>query len=331
MIGLMIEALAHSTAVAALALAVERTLPWREIRIGPLGHPVEWIGALIDRLERLLNRRDLSARSARRRGAAAIVVCLAAFGVPAALVSLSLRTLPLGWILEAMLVVPLLAQNQLARAVKDVADALKDDRLDDARRDAAKIVGRDVRRLESPQLAEAALESLAENASDAVAAPTLWACLLGLPGIVLYKTVNTADSMIGHRTPRYDDFGRVAAKLDDAVNVPASRLSAALFCVLVAARSPAQGREAWRITRRDAPRHASPNAGWPEAALAAALNRRLGSPRAYDGNPARVASMGEGEPPDADDAERGIRLYREWLNLLQALALLAALVAARAA
>ena len=292
---------------------------------------MEWIGALIDRLDRLLNRRDLSARSARRRGAAAIVVCLAAFGVPAALVSLSLRNLPLGWILEAMLVVPLLAQNQLARAVKDVADALKDDRLDDARRDAAKIVGRDVRRLESPQLAEAALESLAENASDAVAAPTLWACLLGLPGIVLYKTVNTADSMIGHRTPRYDDFGRVAAKLDDAVNVPASRLSAALFCVLVAARSPAQGREAWRITRRDAPRHASPNAGWPEAALAAALNRRLGSPRAYDGKPARVASMGEGEPPDADDAERGIRLYREWLNLLQALALLAALVAARAA
>jgi adenosylcobinamide-phosphate synthase len=154
-------------------------------------------------------------------------------------------------------------------------------------------VGRDPETLDGHGVARAAIESLAENASDGVVAPAIWFALLGLPGLAAYKAINTADSMIGHRTPRHEAFGWAAARLDDLVNVPASRLTAALY-VLAAFFSNASPRgAAWAVIRH-ARRHRSPNAGWPEAAVAGALGLKLAGPRSYGGVLVPDAYMGDG-------------------------------------
>ena len=147
----------------------------------------------------------------------------------------------------------------------------------------AHIVGRDTAALDAAGIARAAIESLAENFSDAIVAPVVWMVIGGLPGAALYKAINTADSMIGHRTPRYADFGWAAARLDDLVNLPASRLSALLLVAAAALSRDASGGAAWRAVRRDAARHRSPNAGYPEAAMAGALGLSLAGPRSYGG------------------------------------------------
>jgi adenosylcobinamide-phosphate synthase len=169
-------------------------------------------------------------------------------------------------------------------------------------------------------VSRAAIESLAENFSDAVVAPVLWMVIAGLPGGAVYKAINTADSMIGHRTPRHAAFGWAAARLDDLVNLPASRLTA-LFLVIAAwlgdDTSPAA---AWRAVRRDAPRHRSPNAGYPEAAMAGALGLSLAGPRSYGGVPVKDAAMGDGRRnADAADIRRALALFRAADALLIAL------------
>ncbi len=180
--------------------------------------------------------------------------------------------------------------------------------------------------LDAAGVARAAIESLAENFSDAVVAPAFWCALFGLPGIVLYKAVNTADSMIGHRTPRHAAFGWAAARLDDWLNLPASRLSALLLAgaALLHRADPAA---AWRAALRDAPRHRSPNAGWPEAAMAGALGLRLAGPRVYDGVRVEDAWMGDGtHAATAADIGRALRLYRAACALLILLAGAAVLI-----
>ena len=159
--------------------------------------------------------------------------------------------------------------------------------------------------------ARAAIESLAENFSDGIGAPAVWCAFLGLPGAVAYKAVNTADSMIGHRSERYRQFGRFAARLDDLVNLPASRLSAVWF-VLAAITMPGASPAARpRAVRRDARRHRSPNAGWPEAAMAGALGLRLGGPRQYAEHYVDDPWMGDGRAAaTADDIGRALGLYR---------------------
>jgi adenosylcobinamide-phosphate synthase len=172
------------------------------------------------------------------------------------------------------------------------------------------IVGRDTEQLSEAGVARAAIESLAENFSDGVVAPALWCAALGLPGIVLYKAVNTADSMIGHRTPRHEAFGWAAARLDDAINLPASRLSA-LLLIAAAALHGADARGAARAVWRDAGSHRSPNAGWPEAAMAGALGLRLAGPRIYGDVRVDDGWMGNGRA-EANEADlrRALRLYR---------------------
>jgi len=173
------------------------------------------------------------------------------------------------------------------------------------------IVGRDTRTLDEAGVARAAIESLAENFSDGIIAPVLWMIIAGLPGVALYKAINTADSMIGHRTPRYQAFGWAAARLDDLVNLPASRLSALLLVAAAALREDASAADAWRTVRRDAARHRSPNAGYPEAAMAGALGLSLAGPRVYGGVAVADALMGNGRrDATAADIRRALALYR---------------------
>jgi adenosylcobinamide-phosphate synthase len=198
----------------------------------------------------------------------------------------------------------------LHRHVADVAAALETGGTAAGRQAVGHIVGRDTDTLDAAGVARAAIESLSENFSDAIVAPVFWLAIGGLPGSALYKAINTADSMIGHRTPRYEAFGWAAARLDDLVNLPASRLSA-LLLVAAAALSGNRAGAAWRALRRDAGKHCSPNAGYPEAAMAGALGLSLAGPRVYGGGLVEDAFMGDGRrEAAAADIRRALALYR---------------------
>ena len=277
-------------------------------------HPVVWIGALLAYLDRTWNRATHFDPVRRAAGVLAVLLMLAASAGPVA----AIQAAALAWLprLGALAVLGLLASTLLAQRslffhVRAVADGLRRGGLDDGRAAVGKIVGRNVQALDEAGVARAAIESLAENFSDGVVAPALWCALLGLPGIAAYKAVNTADSMIGHRTPRHERFGWAAARLDDLLNLPASRL-AALWLFLAALLLPgASATGAWRAVWRDAKMHRSPNAGWPEAAMAGALGLRLAGPRVYGTTRVEDAWMGDGRAEaTVADVRRALLLYR---------------------
>ena len=244
------------------------------------GHPVAWIGALIGVLDRGLNREDRSQqqrKTAGIAGTAVMVVLSAAVGV---LVQTTVQQLPMGNLAVALIASIFLAQRSLYQHVAWVRLAFAEGGLAGARKAVAMIVGRDPEQLDEAGICRAAIESCAENFSDGVVAPVFWLALLGLPGLIAYKTINTADSMIGHRSERYESFGWAAARLDDLVNLVPARLSA----LLLASTAPIAGgaiSTSLRVVRRDASRHRSPNAGWPESAMAGALGVALAGPRRY--------------------------------------------------
>jgi adenosylcobinamide-phosphate synthase len=210
-----------------------------------------------------------------------------------------------------MLASSLIAQRSLASHVKAVADALDQGGLAAGRGAVSRIVGRDPERLDEAGVSRAAIESLAENFSDGVVAPAFWLALGGLAGGVGYKAANTADSMIGHRTPRHEAFGWAAARFDDLINLPASRLTALLVVAAAFLVPGASAASAWRTVWRDARKHRSPNAGWPEAAMAGALGLALAGPRVYGGVTVEDAMMGEGGRREANalDIRKALKLY----------------------
>ena len=276
-----------------------------------IGHPVAWIGKLITLLDDVLNRDDADGATKRRNGIFALVILLAIVGSIAVIVELGLSLLPFGIVLVALLASTFLAQRSLYEHVARVADALEQGDLADARSAVAAIVGRDTEQLDASGIARAAIESLAENFSDGVVAPALWMVVAGLPGAAVYKAINTADSMIGHRSERYEDFGWAAARLDDLVNLPASRLAALLLIGAAGLSSDASPGHGFAAVRRDAARHRSPNAGYPEAAMAGALDLALGGPRHYDGAPVDGAWMGDGRADiTAADIRAALALYK---------------------
>jgi adenosylcobinamide-phosphate synthase len=286
---------------------------WRAI-----GHPVTWIGRLIAELDRLLNRDTADAYWRRSAGVIAVLLLLAIVGAITFIVERELLRLPFGLFAVAVIASTLIAQRSLHQHVADVAIALGQGGVVAGRAAVAKIVGRDPETLDAAGVARAAIESLAENFSDGVVAPVLWMAIAGLPGAALYKAINTADSMIGHRTPRHEAFGWAAAKLDDLVNLPASRLSALLLVAAAALNRNAAA--AWRAVVRDAPRHRSPNAGYPEAAMAGALGLSLAGPRVYGGVTIDDATMGDGRrDATAADIRQALRLYRYADAILMAL------------
>ncbi len=300
-------------AIVALALTGEAAFGYPARLFAAIGHPVTWMGALLAVLDRRLNREAWSPARRRASGALALALLLAASGGGALALQVALSAALPGLLaapLLAALASSCLAQRSLAAHVRAVADGLRLG-LPDGRDAVAMIVGRDVAALDEAGVARAAIESLAENFADGVVAPAFWLALLGLPGGALYKAVNTADSMIGHLTPRHGAFGFAAAKVDDGANLLPARL-AALWIVAAAALLPgASARAAWAITRRDARGHASPNAGWPEAAMAGALGVRLGGPRVYAGRLVADRGMGDdARPVDGGTIGRALRLYR---------------------
>jgi adenosylcobinamide-phosphate synthase len=310
-----------SVALALFAMLIELVVGYPQAVAGTIGHPVSWIGRLIAMLEIRLNR------GRRGDGIVALVIVLGVVGLVTWLVERELLRLPFGLIAVAVIASSLIAQRSLHSHVAAVAAALEKHGIAAARLAVAHIVGRDTAALDEAGVARAAIESLAENFSDGVVAPVMWMAIAGLPGAALYKAINTADSMIGHRTPRYQAFGWAAARLDDLVNLPASRLAALL---LVAAALPlrASAIAGWRAIRRDAPRHRSPNAGYPEAAMAGALGLSLAGPRSYGGVLIDDATMGPGRrDANAADIRRALALYR-WADaiLLVVLAAVAGLV-----
>jgi len=301
--------------IAALAaLLIEALVGYPDPLTRHVGHPVVWMGRLIDALEGRLNRHTWTDRSRRGAGALALLILILAVAIPSVGLECGLRALPFGAVAVALAASTLLAQRSLYAHVARVADALDGDGLAAGRAAVAHIVGRDPDRLDAAGVARAAIESLAENFSDAVVAPALWLIVGGLAGGAVYKAINTADSMIGHRTARHQAFGWGAARLDDLVNLPASRL-AALLIIAAAVVTPGLGRPsaaaAWTALRRDAARHRSPNAGYPEAATAGALGLKLAGARFYGGVRVADACMGDGRwEATAGDIRVALALYQ---------------------
>ncbi|RWR10039.1 cobalamin biosynthesis protein CobD [Sinirhodobacter populi] len=298
-----------------VAMAIDLAIGWPAPLFRRIGHPVTWIGRLIASLDRRLPRRRLAGVLA------AVLVIGLAGGVAAVLQA----ALPDGWpgiVIGGLLAWPLVAMRSLHDHVAAVARPLAAGDLAGARRAVSMIVGRDPEALDAAGVARAALESLAENTSDGVVAPIFWGAVLGLPGIAAYKAINTLDSMIGHRTPRHEAFGWASARIDDLVNLIPARLSGLIFALV--SRAPLA---AIRCMARDAGHHRSPNAGWPEAALAGALHLRLSGPRVYGDRIAQEPWVNEGAPdPGAADMRRALALYARAMGGVALLLALAGLL-----
>ncbi|ATX67394.1 adenosylcobinamide-phosphate synthase CbiB [Roseinatronobacter bogoriensis] len=285
-----------------VALALDLVLGWPKALYDRIGHPVTWLGALIVALERRWNTNG-PLRRARGLAVAVLVVGLAG------LVGLALQfALPANWIgiaLGGVLAWPLVAMRSMHEHVAAVLHPLQRGDLPAARHAVSMIVGRDPALLDEPGVARAALESLAENTSDGIVAPVVWGALLGLPGIAAYKAINTLDSMIGHKNARYLEFGWASARIDDLANLLPARLTGLIFA-LVSGRFRASLACMWR----DAGHHRSPNAGWPEAAMAGALEVKLSGPRAYGTDLVQEPWVNaDANNPEANDLRRGLHLY----------------------
>ncbi|MET1415516.1 adenosylcobinamide-phosphate synthase CbiB [Roseibium sp. HPY-6] len=247
-----------------------------------LPHPVVWIGKTISQFDKHMNQTTATG-SLRKQAGIVVLLVLVSGGL---LVGVGLQAISarfsFGDILVVVIAAVFIAQNSLYRHVAAVRDGLETDGLKGGRKAVAMIVGRDPDQLDTPGVSRAAIESCAENFSDGVVAPVFWFAVLGLPGLLAYKAVNTADSMIGHKNDKYRDFGWASARFDDLINLPASRLSG-LLIALAAPLAHGSIRRSFASIIKDAGKHRSPNAGWPEAAMAGALDIALAGPRTYPG------------------------------------------------
>jgi adenosylcobinamide-phosphate synthase len=317
-------------AVLALALLVEAVAGYPNALYRRIGHPVTWIGRGIAALDGTMNRETWSSPARRAGGLMALAVVLLATGLASgAVVFLSGAALggDAAIVVLALVGSALLAQRSLHEHVARVAQSLRGGGLAAGRQAVSHIVGRNPETLDEPAVCRAAIESLAENFSDGVIAPAFWIGAGGLVGGALYKAINTADSMIGHKTERHAAFGWAAARLDDLVNLPASRLAALLLVAAAALQRDASALGALRVVLRDARRHRSPNAGWPEAAMAGALGLKLAGPRIYGDVRIEDGWMGDGrEAATPDDIKRALALFRKACAILWALAAALAVV-----
>ncbi|MEH3037356.1 MAG: adenosylcobinamide-phosphate synthase CbiB [Sphingomonas adhaesiva] len=301
--------------VAVAALLIDAACGWPAWLYARVGHPVGAFARAIGMAERRWNRATRSEAARRRLGLVTMVLLIGGVIVAGWAAELAARELLGGyaWVAVAVLAWPALAVRSLYDHVVPVARALTDADLPAARRAVAMIVGRDTAALDEGGVARAAIESLAESFCDGVVAPLFWLVVAGLPGVWAYKAINTADSLIGHREERWRAFGWAAARIDDGANLVPARLAGALVCMA--------GGGGWRVMVRDARRHASPNAGWPEAAMAGVLGIALAGPVAYDGVAHDKAWIGDGGRAAATgDLWRALAVYRRACVLLVVLA-----------
>ncbi|MBV9511252.1 MAG: cobalamin biosynthesis protein CobD [Caulobacteraceae bacterium] len=305
------------------ALILEAAVGYPEALDRRLPHPVNALGAAISGLERRWNRPEYGEARKRAAGVATMALVGGGAALAGAMIqgALSARPKPpqgaapltAGFALASLIATTGLAQRSLYDHAAAVLAPLERGDLAAAREAVGRIVGRDVDTLDASRVAAAALESLAESFNDGVVAPAFWLAAGGLPGLFAYKAVNTADSLIGHKEPRWRSFGWAAARTDDVMNLAPARLTGALIAA-------AAGGKGWRVMIKDARKHASPNAGWPEAAMAGALGVRLGGAARYDGEWVERPTFGDGPAPGADNIKRGLNLYVRTCGLLWLLA-----------
>jgi adenosylcobinamide-phosphate synthase len=323
--------LSFNFATVICALLIDAGFGYPASLLDRVKHPVMWLGALLERIENRLNDPSMPEAERRLNGWIALGLLIAATVLPALALQYTALQLPgpIALVILACLGSTLVAQRSLYEHVIAVADALDAGGLEAGREAVAKIVGRDPRALDEAGVARSAIESLAENFADGVVAPSFWGVLFGLPGMVAYKAINTADSMIGHRTPRHEAFGYAAAKVDDVVNLPASRLSAFFIALAAVFHDDANFNRAVETVRKDADNHRSPNAGWPEAAMAGALNLKLSGPRSYHGALTDDDWIGEGRSEATSaDIRRALALFKTACTVqIAALGVLAFLIA----
>jgi adenosylcobinamide-phosphate synthase len=285
-------------------------------------HPIVLAGRAISWFEHRLNRAQRSAGARRFRGVLTVIVLVGLAAAIGWVAQLLCGTTVAGAAAEAFMVAVLVAQRSLFEHVAAVSSGLLHQGLAGGRAAVAHVVGRDPYSLDGPGVARAAIESLAENFSDGVVAPAFWYLLLGLPGLFAYKMANTLDSMIGHKSERYRAFGWAAARLDDGLNLVPAPISGLLIAVAALFEQP---RSAWRSARimlRDGRKHHSPNAGWPEAAMAGALGVMLAGPRHYHEGVVADPFLGDGTPvATVTDINRALRLYFRACLLLGGLVL----------
>ena len=308
-----------AAALMLLAWAIEAVIGWPNWLFERIRHPVVWFGTLVSASERALNQTNSSHHT---RYIAGALTTLVTVGVTIAIAIGIVILFPNTWwgiAIQALIASSLIASRSLNAHVSAVARPLAAGDLEGARQAVSMIVGRDPNHLDEAGIARAGLESLAESASDGVIAPIFWGAIFGLPGLAAYKAVNTLDSMIGHKNDRYTAFGGFAARLDDVANLVPARLTGLLIAFASLRWS------AFKIMLRDAGRHRSPNAGWPEAAMAGGLGVRLSGPRIYGDQTSHQPWINEGaRDPDAADMAAGLTLYRRTMGLAAlALALIA--------
>ncbi len=268
-------------------------------------HPVTWIGKIISAMDRTFNRETWTSRVRRASGIVctlALVTGSVGIGV---LLQLALIQSPIGMIILALIASTLLAQRSLHQHVERVRLAFSTGGLSAARQQVAMIVGRDPDQLDEAGVCRAAIESCAENFSDGIVAPAFWLAVCGLPGLIAYKAINTADLMIGHRTPRHQDFGWAAARLDDLLNLVPARLSGVLIAIAAPINRGGSSICSLRVMWRDARKHRSPNAGWPESAMAGALGIALSGPRRYGSHVAHEPYLNDAARHAATPADIG--------------------------
>ena len=304
-------------AIVTLALLLDTIIGDPKSIYARVPHPIVLIGNLIGLMEKALNRPTHASFSRRDLGCLTILVLAVATGFLGIIISNVLAGEIWGAIIQAFLISILLAGKSLAQHIAAVRDGLLNGGLEDGRIAVAAVVGRDTNFLDDAGVARAGIESLAENFSDGVVAPVFWALIFGLPGILVYKTINTADSMIGYKTDRYHQFGWAAARLDDLLNLVPARISGLLIVIASMACRVGSAADGFRSVIRDAGRHRSPNAGYPEAAMAGVLGLKLAGPRRYGDEVIEDAWMGDGrENASPSDINRALRVYWSALTII---------------
>ena len=293
-------------AVMAIALMIDAVFGWPDWLYRRIGHPVGWLGRAINWFDQSLNSSDVSPFRRRALGCLSALVVILGAATIVWILTLPLSNSAAGITLQAILVWPLIATRSLHEHVRAVATPLIKGDLPAARGAVSMIVGRDPTQLDEAGVSRATLESLAENSSDGVVAPVFWGAIFGVPGIAAYKAINTLDSMIGHKTERHLDFGWAAARIDDLANLIPARLTGVLICAVSSRR-----RASFATMRRDAGHHRSPNAGWPEAAMAGALQVRLSGPRIYENSVADEPWLNHSAPdPTPMNITDGLAIFR---------------------
>jgi len=311
-----------TSAILLLALAVDALIGWPDALYRKIGHPVTWLGKLISHMDKSLNRMEWHPPTRRLMGlltaAFIILICI----VSGQIIQNAVGQGILGFLISVLLAWPLLASRSLYSHVKDVAQPLELMDLRSAREAVSMIVGRDPKQLDTAGVGRAAIESLAENTSDGVVAPIFWGLIFGLPGILAYKAINTMDSMIGYKTPKHLDFGWAAARIDDLANWVPARLTG-----LIIAMMSGTPNTALQTIWRDAGKHRSPNAGWPESAMAAALGVRLSGPRSYHDKQTNDPWLyAEGRDVEGSDVTRALAVFKRSMFCLAGLLAIVALI-----